>query len=291
MTLESAQSLRSRLKLGREEYCQRLLTMLILAAPYPKWNSTNSPSERGVRFLAALDELSFGEHSRLAAADFIDEFDLPKRVNDPRGGACDYAVVWADRLWLIELKTEASSWRPDQLPTYFVLGAHHHPAHHLDITYLTPPMPDHPLEIPPGSHYAHLLWDDVAPLIAATWADGSDWEVDATNTLLSVLSEIGTPWTTSGPATVSTDKALDLADLVGLDGCQRALDVEAGGLDELYQWRMEVEQALRTAPPGSPRRTVRAWVWKATTSGGKALTQAGGTTGFELRFSRSTKPV
>lgn len=33
---EDPASLLGRLKLGREEYCQRLLTMLILDGPYPR---------------------------------------------------------------------------------------------------------------------------------------------------------------------------------------------------------------------------------------------------------------
>jgi len=49
-----------RLRLGREEFRQRLLTMLILAGPYPKWNSRSRPSPAGVRFLKILDALSFG---------------------------------------------------------------------------------------------------------------------------------------------------------------------------------------------------------------------------------------
>ena len=35
--LEDPVRLLGRLRLGREEYCQRLLTMLILAGPYPSW--------------------------------------------------------------------------------------------------------------------------------------------------------------------------------------------------------------------------------------------------------------
>ena len=49
-----------RLKLGREEFCQRLLTMLVLEDDYPRWNTRSKPSPRGLRFLHALDELSFG---------------------------------------------------------------------------------------------------------------------------------------------------------------------------------------------------------------------------------------
>lgn len=36
MALETPAQLFGRLKLGREEFCQRLLTSLLLGAPYPK---------------------------------------------------------------------------------------------------------------------------------------------------------------------------------------------------------------------------------------------------------------
>ena len=39
--------------------------------------------------------------------------------------------------------------------------------------------------------------------------------------------------------------------------------------------------------PGSPLRTVTPWLWDATTSGGKPLTEAGRVHGYELRFSRA----
>ncbi|MFI7691268.1 hypothetical protein ACIBQ6_19515 [Nonomuraea sp. NPDC049655] len=58
--MEDPLRLLRRLRLGREEYCQRLMTMLILDGPYPAWNSRNRPSSRGVRFLRSLDVLSFG---------------------------------------------------------------------------------------------------------------------------------------------------------------------------------------------------------------------------------------
>ncbi len=60
MAIEDPVRLLRRLRLGREEYCQRLLTMLILGGPYPPWNTPNAPSGRGTRFLRELDALSFG---------------------------------------------------------------------------------------------------------------------------------------------------------------------------------------------------------------------------------------
>jgi hypothetical protein len=64
--------------LGREGWCQRLLTELILDAPYPPYNSTRHPSPLGVEFLGALDELSFGEDG-VSGEDpiFVDEIDFP----------------------------------------------------------------------------------------------------------------------------------------------------------------------------------------------------------------------
>ena len=43
MTIEDPDVLLRRLRLGREEYCQRLLTMLIIGDAYPRWNSVNHP--------------------------------------------------------------------------------------------------------------------------------------------------------------------------------------------------------------------------------------------------------
>jgi len=50
--VEDPDLLLRRLRLGREEYCQRLLTELILGGTYPRWNTRNRPSEEGRLFLA-----------------------------------------------------------------------------------------------------------------------------------------------------------------------------------------------------------------------------------------------
>ncbi|MEV1005586.1 hypothetical protein [Nonomuraea sp. NPDC050202] len=49
----------------------------------------------------------------------MDEFELRPRHDDEQGGAPDYAVLWTERLWMIELKTESSSHRRDQLSGYY----------------------------------------------------------------------------------------------------------------------------------------------------------------------------
>ena len=117
------------MKLGREEYCQRMLTSLIIGGPYPKWNSKNIPSESGFKFLKILNNLAFDSDIK-NPIEFIDEFDLPGKSINERGGAPDYAVIWDNHLWMIELKTESSSHRNDQLPLYLELANHHYSPPH-----------------------------------------------------------------------------------------------------------------------------------------------------------------
>lgn len=140
MEFETPAQLLGRLKLGREEYCQRLLTTLILHADYPPWNTRAIPGPVGLAFLRDLYEQHFGAPCPGDAAVFVDEFELPPRHDAEKGGAPDYAVLWDDRLWLIELKTEKGSHRADQIPGYFELAHHHYQGAQIDLLYITPPM-------------------------------------------------------------------------------------------------------------------------------------------------------
>jgi hypothetical protein len=301
VALEEPVDLLRRLKLGREEYCQRLLTMLILDAPYPPWNTTSQPSDLGATFLERLDLRSFGDHSRRAATAFVDELDLPKRHDDESGGAPDYAVVWEDRLWIIELKTEAASHRPGQIPMYFELGRHYYTDHHLDVTYLTPPISKAPPVLPEDTHYAHVTWDHVVGLIDATWGDAEPIHQRIAGVLIEALDGIGTPWRAwkgervavpvdEDSAYDATRDAVSLADEVAVSGTQRAIETTPSSLQDLQDLRLEIDKALRAQPDGSPLRRVRPWLWNANSSGGSALTSTGETTGYELRLSRYAAP-
>ena len=76
MEYETPTSLASRLRLGREEFLQRLLTTLILDAPYPRWNTRSTPSPEGIAFLESLWVLSGFDDWPAGAPAFVDEFDL-----------------------------------------------------------------------------------------------------------------------------------------------------------------------------------------------------------------------
>ena len=62
-------------KFGREEYCQRMLTSLIVGGPYPRWNTVNAPSDRGSQFLENLYALAYRDRLN-GPFDFIDEYEL-----------------------------------------------------------------------------------------------------------------------------------------------------------------------------------------------------------------------
>lgn len=145
--------------------------MLIVAGPYPRWNTPSSVSAKGRIFLKALDELSFGASTLSDEAQFIDEFDMPRRHDEERGCAPDYAVLSDKRLWLIELKTEKSSHRRDQIRSYFEFAFHYHPQRAVDITYLTPPMQVSITPPNPSSRFAHIEWGAVAEIVQQVWGD------------------------------------------------------------------------------------------------------------------------
>lgn len=139
----SPTALWQRLKLGREEYLQRLVTTLILDGEAPPWNAPRSPGEAGRRFLRLLDETAHGRQTqaRIAGAPdcFVDEYLLPRIDEGAAKGWPDWAVLCRTRLWVIELRTEAGSHRADQLPYYLRLAAAAHPGCDVDLTYITGP--------------------------------------------------------------------------------------------------------------------------------------------------------
>lgn len=286
--MEDPRKLLGRLKLGREEYCQRLLTMLILAAPYPRWNSRLAPSPQGLAFLRELDALSFGSAEVGDHDEFVDELDLPPRHDLEKGGAPDYAVISTSRLWLIELKTEVASHRATQIPSYFELGRHHFPAHRVDLTYLTPPFDYTPAPPPANSRFAHVTWDQVVTLVLEVWKDADGVAGDLRDTLAEAIGGIGTPWGDWRRVTLEDllAAALRLAHQTVLDGKQRALDAGSGSLEELQQLRLDTRDALRGGVEPTDE-LVTPWLWNAQTSGGSPLTDAGAEQGYELRFSRA----
>ena len=112
----------TRRKLWREESLQLVLSCLIVGGRYPRWGTRSKPTVRGAEFLRRLHVLVFGEDPGSPCDVFVDEFELPRRHDAERSGWPDWAVLWPDRVWMVELKTEAGSHRPDQLPHYLDLG-------------------------------------------------------------------------------------------------------------------------------------------------------------------------
>jgi hypothetical protein len=112
---------------GREGFCQILTTTLLVGGTYPKWGTHNALTDQGVVFFKALDELSFGTTAWTTTPVFIDEITMPKRHDDELSASPDWTLVFEDRVWMIELKTERGSHRATQLPHYLDMAAHHYP--------------------------------------------------------------------------------------------------------------------------------------------------------------------
>lgn len=283
---EDPWALLRRLRLGREEYCQRLLTMLILDGPYPRWNTRSTPSAEGVAFLRDLDVLSFGTSDVRAGALFVDELELPSRDGVEPGCAPDYAVLTESRLWIIELKTEASSHRADQVPSYFAYALHHYPDHVVDLTYISPPHRGDAPVPPPGSSFRHLTWEEVMPLVHAHWRATRGVQARLVEALAQALDGGGL-WQEWRAHRMEDPigTGVELARRADGDGRQRAVDHAFTSIEEIEAARIELRDRLTAEGSAS-----RPWVWRAATSGGEALTASGVEHGYELRVSRYTQP-
>lgn len=316
-----------RLKLGREEYLQRLVTTLIVGGDPPPWNTPRTPSEQGRRFLQLLDDLAHDVGSDQGTKPefelFVDEYLLPKLDEPAANGWPDWAVLWQDRVWVIELKTEAASHRDDQLPYYLLLAAAAHPGSRVDLTYITGALSKPAPALLTGQRYGHLIWDQVLTLIEAVWASDERPEVAAyvamvrtvienlsilrpseqrdrvlglypgsSSTLpppgiASVAGASGESGRGSGPLMgmrSAADELLEIARSTAADGRQRG--VGASNPTELETLRDVARARIGELPTDDTTRFVLPWLWMAGRTGGSALTPEGEEFGYELRFSR-----
>jgi hypothetical protein len=307
MLWEDPVALWTRLKLGREEYLQRLLTTLILGGVAPAWNTPTPPSPEGIRFFRALDADVHGEprdEPDAAGAQFVDEYLLPKLDESLANGWPDWAVLWDDGVWLIELKTEAASHRHGQLALYLALAAAAHPARRVDLTYITGPLDKPAPELGHGQRYGHLTWGQVLPIVDEIWGQTADADVQAylrmVRTVIGNLTTMkpseqraavlgavpgsavrGTGLDRIDPADGSD--LLKLARATAADGKQRA----TGAIDpiDLETIRDSAWSQISALTADDQTRFVLPWLWNSATAGGRALTPEGAEFGYELRFS------
>jgi hypothetical protein len=213
-------------------------------------------------------------------------------------------VVWPDRLWMIELKTEARSHRRGQLRLYFELAHHHHRGKPIDLTYLTPPLRSTYEHDGPG-RYAHITWEQVAPRLADCWSHAErldhvairDGLLDAITRLHSDTPEdyLASLRTQLPPAAAATSNplalGLELAAATADDRQQRALEYAAATLEELQELRKQLRDALADSGASSPLLHVRPWIWTHNKTDGRPMTTAGAVTGAEGSFSHYHKAL
>lgn len=270
-------------KLGREEYCQRMLTSLIVGGKYPRWNTVSIPSDKGALFLGSLYKLAYNDHLK-SPLEFVDEFELRAESSDEKGAAPDYAVIWPDHLWIIELKTEASSHRKEQLPLYLRLARYNHPIRKVEILYLTPEMHRERSAGVEEHEFAHLFWSEVSPLIGKIWSQRDEKSERILETALQrEFSKLDAPAKRFRDTAKTVRRAIELSSEVQKSGEQCAVEVSASGLDEIIDLRVRIWEALQRLEGAE---NVKPWVWYEKSSGGKPLTELGREVGCELRLSR-----
>jgi hypothetical protein len=260
-----------------------MLTSLILGGSYPKWNTESVPSKSGANFLSCLHRIAFGKYL-IKHLTFIDELDLPAISVNEKGGAPDYAVKWDNHLWIIELKTESSSHRKDQLPLYLQLAHHHYSDCNIEILYLTPQMSRIDNNGPDQHQFKHLFWPDVLPIISEIWSKSLYQEERLLEaTIQKEISKLEIPAKVFRDTASIIREAFHQSAMVQKEGIQQAVEVKTSGLNEIHELRVRIRDALNRL---NDKNTVKPWIWSEKTSGGRALTDYGREVGFELRLSR-----
>ena len=249
---------------------------------------------------------------------------LPRIDAGIQNGWPDWAVLWPDRVWVIELKTEAASHRDAQLPYYLLLAAAAHPGAQVDLTYITGPLTKPAPALLMGQRYSHLTWEQILPLIEDVWGNDARPErgayVEMVRTVIehlnilrpaeqrnfvlgqrtdlpptiqpTVVADVasasaGTPEFASEEfrdRRAAADDLLSIARSTAADGRQRGV----GAVDpaDLEVLRDTARERIGQLAPDDATRFVLPWLWKRGNTGGKALTPEGEEFGYELRFSR-----
>lgn len=248
------------------------------------------PTVRGAQLLTALA----GGKAGAGELQFVNEFELKARHDDEMAGWPDFAAVWPDALVMIELKTEPGSHRRGQLAHYDDLARHHYPHLSRWLVYVTPPLRAN--AVINTDIAEHVSWDGASELIRRIWSDAPEEECSLATFIMDLLSGLSEPWISQATTAVDIEPARGateavavpnadlqaIAEAVGDDGKQRAAEIEWSDPEDMERARVEMRDFLISS--GS---LVRPWTWRATTSGGRALTRSGEAVGYELRFSRS----
>jgi hypothetical protein len=282
MTWEDPDAL-LKMKLGREEYLQRMLTSLVLGHSYPRWNTRNIPSVSGDSFLRELYKQVY-DCELVGALEFVDELELLSGNDKDPNGAPDYAVFTQSEIWIIELKTESGSHRRDQLPLYVRLAHHAYPELKISITYLTGPMARMASLDSEDVPFQHFQWAEIAELISNRWGR-SPFKAEQllAAAILREIQGLDSPASAFRKEAAVVREAIGAAVHVQLTGEQVGIESAPGGLQELHDLRLRIRDALAR---NEKSKNVRPWIWSASTSGGSALTHLGSEVGYEIRLSR-----
>lgn len=304
--MRSASDVAASFHYSREGLAQRLVSGLVLAREPVGWNFRGVPTSEGRAYIRALDDEAFGA-SWPGDAVFIDEYDLPKRLGvDAKDAAPDQAVMWGDRVLVIELKTEPGSHSPGQCEWYVDLAKHRNPHRQVDLVYLTGPLrASATLQPVSGSRLVHVQWSTVDSIVQRIWAkSGVEWHRDYARLLHRLVSSLDRPWREAAsligvPPPVEDvpghrddvvaaeprgeqTTALDTARAVAADHRQRAVELTADDLEALSARRNEIAAAIDKAGIGDGH--VRPWVWRRASTG-SPMTRQGELTGYEIRLS------
>lgn len=291
---------------SREVCVQEVLAELI-AGQRCAWFKSYSPTDQGRAFLASLWREAFSEGAPPISW-FVSEYELPVppawREEIPFTYRCpDFACGDADRVLIVELKTERGSYSARQMADYLRLARHRLPQASTDVVLLGPHAPGAQPDHDARQRYAELTWTQVPALLAATFPGvpraeqlsdflGADLAMHAARASRPTQDPPQDPVTTTAPeedveqverCAAAVLHALRMApSLVAADShrLERGIDVAFPSVAAAREGKASVAAALRDASVGE---LVSVWLWQPSSTG-RPTTEAGAETGVELRL-------
>lgn len=158
---------------SREVSVQEILAFLITGRK-AAWLLPYDPTDDGATFLRALWAKAFGNAPDGPFDWFVSEYELPVPLEwrDEIGFTyrCpDLACRSADRILIVELKTEPGSYRRRQMSDYLRLARSKHPTERLDVGLLGPVRASDAPACDDRQRYAELTWSEIPQLLTGSF--------------------------------------------------------------------------------------------------------------------------
>jgi hypothetical protein len=264
---------------------------------FPAYFLKHTPTPEGMRVVKAIWEAALGDCPTGNIDWLVSEYALPvpEEWREEIGliyRAPDFVCGAANRILIIELKTEWGSYSTAQITDFLRQARRLHPDADIDLILLEERHRGVHRELDSGQGYAEMTWAQLAALLraelpghdlATRLCDFLDLSLPGTTTAVPAVASVEESASQGDLVTTAIDQALHIAPALEADpgnaNLTRGIDVPFASERDAR----EAETAIRKALVNAGHSGVSTWLWRRA-SGGTPATPAGRDTSMELRI-------